>query len=88
MDNYLGHKNKLHYGYCLFSLRRLIGSAMFGATFNLVKRVKIFGTVKDGSLEINSSALNNCFKYRNVFQNSVNALLKLFQKSQFFRNFV
>ena len=36
----------------------LIGSAMFGATFNLVTCVEstnvIFGTLTDGSLEINS----------------------------------
>ena len=28
----------------------------------------IFVTLKDNSLEINSSAMNNCFSYRNVFQ--------------------
>ena len=46
---------------------------MFGATFNLVTRIyvsdyRIFRTLKYGSLEINSLALNNCFGYRNVFQ--------------------
>ena len=36
----------------------MIGSAMFGATFNL----------KDDSLLINGLASNNCFSHRNVFQ--------------------
>ena len=37
---------------------------MFGATFNLRVRTNvIFGTLTDGSLEINSLALNNCFSY-------------------------
>ena len=80
---------------CLESLI-LIRSAMFGATFNLVTRVRIpyfVETLKDGSLEINSLALNNCFSYRNVFQNSVNAFVKnglkkpvfFFSKSSQFR---
>ena len=40
----------------------LIGSAMLGATFNLVTRVEtnvIFRTLKDGSLESNSLTLDN-----------------------------
>ena len=39
----------------------LIGSAMFGATFNQVTRVGLifFGTPKDGSLEINSLTINH-----------------------------
>ena len=45
----------------------LIGSTIFDATFNLVTRVGIFGTLKDGSLQIKNSAFNNCFRYRNVF---------------------
>ena len=60
---------------------------MFGATFNLVTLVGlplIFETLKDGSLEINSLALNNCFSYKNVFQNGVNALLKVILKTRFF----
>ena len=44
----------------------------------------MFGTLKDGSLEINGSALNNCFSYRNVFQNGVNALSKIVLKHIFF----
>ena len=66
---------------------------MFGATFNLVHvsdYCNIWNT-ENGSLEINSLALNNCFSYRNVFQNFVNALSKivvenpvLCQKSQNF----
>ena len=47
---------------------------MFGATFNLVKS---FGTLKDGSLETYSLALNNCFSFRNVFQNDINALSEM-----------
>ena len=41
----------------------LIESTMFDATFNLATRVglPIFGTMKDGSLEISSLAFNNCF---------------------------
>ena len=35
-------------------------------------------TLKDGSLEINSLALNNYFSYGNVFQNAVNAYQKRF----------
>ena len=54
----------------------LIGSAVFGATFDLVTRV--------GSPEINNLALNNCFSYRNVFQNGVNALSKTIKKFPFF----
>ena len=51
---------------------------MFDATFNIVNTwwtTVMFGTLKDGSLQIDSLALNNCFSYRNVFQNSV----KVFQ---------
>ena len=36
----------------------------------------IFGTLKDDSLRINISALNNCFSHRNVFQNGINTLSK------------
>ena len=36
----------------------------------------IFGTLRDGSFQINNLASNNCFSYRNLFQNGVNALLK------------
>ena len=44
----------------------------------------ILGTLKDDSLEINSLALNNCFSYRNVFQNGVYALSKKALKNPFF----
>ena len=36
-----------------------------------------FGTLKDGSLLINTLASNICFSYRNMFQNGVNALSKI-----------
>ena len=34
------------------------------------------GTLKDSSLKNNCLALSNCFSYRNVFQNGINALSK------------
>ena len=37
----------------------------------------IFGTLKDGSLIINTLASNICFSYRNMFQNGVDALSKI-----------
>ena len=37
----------------------------------------IFGTMKDGSLLINTLASNICFSYRNMFQNGVDALSKI-----------
>ena len=37
----------------------------------------IFGTLKDGSLLINTLASNICFSYRNMFQNGVDALPKI-----------
>ena len=37
----------------------------------------IFGTLKDGSLIINTLASNICFSYRNIFQNGVDALPKI-----------
>ena len=36
----------------------------------------IFGTLKDGSLLINTLASNICFSYGNMFQNGVDALSK------------
>ena len=36
-----------------------------------------FGTLKDGSLVINTLASNICFSYRNMFQNGVDALSKI-----------
>ena len=62
---------------------------MFGATFNLVTYVGLmfffFETLTDGSLEINSLALNNCFSYRNVYQNGANVLSKMVLKNPVFR---
>ena len=37
----------------------------------------IFGTLKDGSLLINTLASNICFSYRNMFQTGVDALSKI-----------
>ena len=37
----------------------------------------IFGTLKDGSLLINTLASNICFSHRNMFQNGVDALSKI-----------
>ena len=37
----------------------------------------IFGTLNGGSLLINTLASNICFSYRNMFQNGVDALLKI-----------
>ena len=37
----------------------------------------IFGTLKDGSLLINTLASNTCLNYRNMFQNGVDALSKI-----------
>ena len=37
----------------------------------------IFGTLKDGSLLINTLVSNICFGYRNMFQNGVDALSKI-----------
>ena len=42
----------------------------------------IFGTLKDGSLQINGLPINNCFIYRNVFQNDVNSLSKIVLKTK------
>ena len=48
----------------------------------------IFGTLKDGSLLINTLASNICFSYRNMFENGVDALSKIvdafWQKAQNF----
>ena len=37
----------------------------------------IFGTLKDGSLLINTLPSNICFSYKNMFQNGVDALSKI-----------
>ena len=68
-------------------LRHCVQWAMFGAFFKsgyTCRTTVIFGTLKDGCLEINSLALNNCFSYRNVFQNGVNALSEMVLKPPFF----
>ena len=47
---------------------------------NLITRggtTVVFGTLEDGSLQINNLTSNNCFSYLNVFQNGVNALSKM-----------
>ena len=41
----------------------------------------IFGTLKDGSLLINTLASNICFSYRNMFQNGVDALSNIVDAS-------
>ena len=56
-----------------------------GCRQNMVQNETIiFGTLEDGSLEINSLTLNTCFSYRNSFQNSVNALSKTVLKNLVF----
>ena len=53
---------------------------MFGATFNLVTRVKttvIVRTLKDDSLYVSRLASNYCFSHSNVFQNGVNTFSKM-----------
>ena len=64
-------------GNSLLSLR-LIGSALFGFQPGYTCRSTVsFGTLKDCILQINSLAFNNCFSYRKVFRNGVNALSKM-----------
>ena len=63
----------------------LIGSTNFYATFNCRTNViSLFGTLKDGSLQINSSAFNKRFSYRNIFQDGVKALAKIAWNKQNF----
>ena len=70
-DHYSFRNHNIYlYDNGLFFFSRLIGSTMFGA-FELgytCRTTVNFGTLKDGSLQSNSSASNNCFSYRNVFQ--------------------
>ena len=63
----------------------LVGSAMFGATLNLVTRVglPIFGTVKDNSLKINSLPIKFGCNNKNVLQNGVNPGRQLVVKNGF-----
>ena len=62
----------------MFSLR-LIGPAILVQLLPsyMCRTTVIFVTQKDGSLQINSLASNNCFSYRNVFQKGVNALVTI-----------
>ena len=60
----------------------LIGSAMFGATFNLVTCVGLyrnFWNTERSSLNINSFTWNNCFSYRN-FRLPMSALATIYSK--------
>ena len=62
---------------------------MFGATLTMLHvsnylTTVIFGTLKDGSIQINSLGSNNCFSYRNAFQNGGNALSKMVLKNSDF----
>ena len=50
---------------------------------NTCRTTRIFGTLKDGSLQINSLPLKNCCRYRNVLQNGVNICQKCFLKTCF-----
>ena len=54
----------------------LIWSLMYDATFNLftLANYRIFGTLKDGSLQIYNLSFDNYFSYSNVFQNGVRFL--------------
>ena len=60
---------------------RLIGSAIFCVTFNLVsytcRSAVIFGTLKDDDRWNSILASNKCFSHRNVFQNGVNTMSKI-----------
>ena len=40
--------------------------------------------LKDGSLQSNSLAFNNCFSFRNIYQNGVKALSKIAFKNPVF----
>ena len=44
----------------------------------------MFGTLKDGSLEINSLALNNCFSSEMSFKKWRQTLVKMLKKNRFF----
>ena len=60
------HKTvRVFHVYCNFKL---------GFTYRITV---IFGTLKDGSLLINTLSSNICFSYRNMFKNGVNALSKI-----------
>ena len=43
----------------------------------------IFGTLKNGSLQMNSLPSNNCLSYRNVFDND-KRFIKMVEKKRFF----
>ena len=44
----------------------------------------ILRTLKNDSVKINNSALNNCFSYGNIFQNGIKALSKMVEKKNVF----
>ena len=44
---------------------------------NMCQVTIVFGTLKGGSLLINILASNNCFSFRNIFQNALDALPKI-----------
>ena len=80
--------NKIHY-YIRIEDQMLRVRAFFHKTvrvchvysnfkIGLTRRITvIFGTLKDGSLLINTLPSNICFSYSNVFQNGVDALSKI-----------
>ena len=53
----------------------MMESTMFTAIFHLVSRVRILGTMRDGSLLIDNLASFKCFTYRLVKKN-INNLSK------------
>ena len=66
--------------FVLFFSITLLESAVFTATWNLVTRVRLlsfFGTLKYENLLINMVSPNNCFSYRNIFQNGIEAKSKI-----------
>ena len=56
--------------------KRHVRSSMFTATFKLVSRV-IFGTMKDGSLVINTLASFKCLTWRSLFWNGANDMSEM-----------
>ena len=60
--------------FCLFVL---VIHLVYFVIYYRSRTIVIFGILEDDSLEINISALNNCFSHRNIFQNGVNTLSKM-----------
>ena len=87
MTNHITTKNKYQTNYSSLLLLRV--RAFFHKTVRVChvycnfkigftcRITVIFGTLKDGSLLINTLASNICFSYRNMFQNGVDALSKI-----------